>query len=108
MEQAVQESKESAERIKAARMERRAHIVDDVNHLDPAPDLTYTGGDFDHVRPLVMITETTDIDPTTLEFEDEPKSWREARESADAKKWEEGYHDELKSLKDMGVYELVP
>ena len=28
--------------------------------------------------------------------------------SANAKCWEEGYHDELKSLKDMGVYKLIP
>ena len=48
------------------------------------------------------------IDPSTLEFEDEPKTWEEACQSADAKCWEEGYCDELKSLKDMGVYKLVP
>lgn len=108
VERAVQESRESAEHVKAARIERRAHVADDVNDPDPVPDLAYTGGNLDHNRPLAAITETNDIDPTTLEFDDEPKSWREARESADAKKWEEGYRDELKSLKDMGVYELVP
>jgi hypothetical protein len=101
IEQAVQESGESAEHVKAARMECRAHIANNVNHPDPVPDLAYRGN-VDHDRPLAAITEAADIDPTTLEFDDEPKSWREVRESADAKKWEEGYHDELKSLKDMG------
>ena len=57
---------------------------------------------------LSAISEMTKIDPSTLEFEDEPKTWEEAQRSADAKRWEEGYRDELKSLKDMGVYKLVP
>ena len=48
------------------------------------------------------------IDPSTLEFEDELRSWQEAKASPDAKRWEEGYHDELRSLKDMGVYKLIP
>ena len=47
------------------------------------------------------------IDPSTLEFEDEPRSWKEAKAPANAKHWEEGYCDELKSLKDMGVYRLI-
>ena len=50
----------------------------------------------------------TKIDPSTLEFEDEPKTWEEAKQSADAQRWEDGYRDELKSLKEMGVYKLVP
>ena len=50
----------------------------------------------------------TKIDPSTLEFEDEPKTWDEAKQSINAKHWEEGYRDELKSLKEMGVYKLVP
>ena len=48
------------------------------------------------------------IDPSSLEFDDEPRTWREAKMSADAKRWEEGYRDELKSLEDMGVYKLIP
>jgi len=48
------------------------------------------------------------IDLSTLEFEDELKNWKEAKASANAKQWEEGYHEELKSLKDMGVYKLIP
>ena len=48
------------------------------------------------------------IDPSTLEFEDEPRTWQEAKTSTDAKHWEEGYRNELKSLKNMGVYKLIP
>ena len=50
----------------------------------------------------------TKIDPSTLDFKDEPKMWEEAKHSADAKWWEEGYRDELTSLKEMGVYKLIP
>jgi hypothetical protein len=48
------------------------------------------------------------LDPESLQFEDEPKTWDEAKNSADAGRWEAGYRDELKSLKDMGVYKLIP
>jgi hypothetical protein len=50
----------------------------------------------------------TKLDPSTLEFKDEPKTWDEAKQSADAKHWEEGYCNELKSLKEMEVYKLSP
>jgi hypothetical protein len=57
---------------------------------------------------LVMISEMTDFDPESLQFEDEPKTWDEAKDSPDAARWEAGYKDELKSLKDMEVYKLIP
>lgn len=57
---------------------------------------------------LSAISEMTKIDPSILEFEDEPRTWEEAQQSADAKRWEEGYRDELKSLKDMDIYKLIP
>lgn len=103
----VQESKENPEHIKAAKTAHRADTTNDVEHLDPAPNLAHDEDNFNHDRVLAAIAESGDINPTTLEFEDEPKMWREARECADAKNWEEGYRDELKSLKEMGVYELV-
>ena len=59
-------------------------------------------------QTLSAISEMIKIDPSTLEFKDEPKTWDKAKQSANAKRWEEGYHDELKSLKEMGVYKLVP
>jgi hypothetical protein len=50
---------------------------------------------------LAMISEMTDFDPESLQFEDEPKTWDEAKDSPDAALWEAGYKDELKSLKDI-------
>ena len=39
---------------------------------------------------------------------DEPNSWEEARVSPYSEQWEAGFQEELKSLKDMGVYKLIP
>jgi hypothetical protein len=55
-----------------------------------------------------MISEVTDFDPESLQFKDKPKTWDEVKDSADAACWEAGYKDELKSLKDMEVYKLIP
>jgi hypothetical protein len=55
-----------------------------------------------------MISEMTNFDPESLQFEDELKTWDEAKDSPDAAHWEAGYKDELKSLKDMEVYKLIP
>ena len=41
-------------------------------------------------------------------FEEEPHTWDKAKRSPDATRWEAGYREELRSLKEMGVYELVP
>lgn len=49
-----------------------------------------------------------DFDPESLQFEDDPKMWEEARNSADGERWREGYLEELKLLKDMSVYKLIP
>jgi hypothetical protein len=55
-----------------------------------------------------MISEMTDFDPESLQFDDELKTWDEVGDSPDAAHWEAGYKDELKSLKDMEVYKLIP
>ena len=39
---------------------------------------------------------------------DAPKNWDEARIGPEAPEWEMAINDELKSLKDMGVYKLIP
>ncbi|CAA7267819.1 unnamed protein product [Cyclocybe aegerita] len=59
-------------------------------------------------RILAAITEHTIINPRNVEFADDPKDWHEAQSSPHASQWEAAYHDELKSLKDCGVYTLVP
>jgi Reverse transcriptase (RNA-dependent DNA polymerase) len=74
-------------------------ITDLINNLDL--------GDQAH-QFHALISEMVDFDPESLQFEDDPKTWEEAKSSADAEKWREGYLEELKSLKDMGVYKLIP
>lgn len=57
---------------------------------------------------LSTISEMTKINPSTLEFKDEPKTWEKAKQPVNAKYREEGYHDELKSLKSMGALKEQP
>jgi len=56
---------------------------------------------------LSALGDTEGIDPR-IGLDDEPRTWKEAQASPEAKEWRNGYLDELKSLKDMGVYKLVP
>ena len=126
LEKAIKESTDAAVRLKAARMERKKtlqdvreeearnapKVVEDaaIEELRQAfGTLKLREGKAEQIdQVLSAISKMSKIDPSTLEFEDEPKTWEEACQSANAKHWEEGYRDELKSLKDMGVYELIP
>ncbi|GLB33225.1 putative protein with domain of unknown function (DUF4219) [Lyophyllum shimeji] len=115
LDRVMQEVRASAERTKAARAKRRVErtaarieVADPDADADQAPNVIDARNDLDLDRALAAIIEAGDLDPTALDLEDEPKTWREAKASADAKRWEEGYREELKSLKEMGVYELVP
>ena len=38
---------------------------------------------------------------------DVPKNWEEAQKRPEAAEWKTVIHEELKSLKDMGVYNLI-
>ncbi|KAA1477258.1 hypothetical protein DENSPDRAFT_844456 [Dentipellis sp. KUC8613] len=44
----------------------------------------------------------------SVEFPDDPKSWKEAMASDEREQWIGGATEELKSLKDLNVYKLVP
>jgi len=57
---------------------------------------------------LSALGDTEGIDPCTIGLDDEPRTWKEAQASPEAKEWTKGYLDELKSLKEMGIYKLVP
>ena len=125
-EKAVQESTDAGIRLRETRAERKKTLQDiREEETRNAPEVVENAaiaelmeifgtldlgdGEGDRVdQVLSAISEMPQIDPSTLEFEDEPRSWKEAKESADAKRWEEGYRDELKSLKEMGVYKLIP
>lgn len=43
-----------------------------------------------------------------IDLGDEPRTLKEALESPDASRWEEAYREELRSLKEMGVYKFIP
>ena len=57
---------------------------------------------------LAAVMEFTELDPSSLEAEDELRTWEEAKCSPDYLWWKVGYSEELKSLKNMQVYVLVP
>jgi hypothetical protein len=66
-------------------------VIDDLQQGFQNLDL----GDEAH-QLQALISEMTDFDPESLQFEDEPKTWEEAKSSADVAQWKEGYQDELK------------
>jgi len=128
LERAVQDSTEAGIRLQNARSERRrnlAEIREEERRNDPkvveqaaVEELADLFQDLEigaiqdpnrkieHI--LSAIANNTNIDPSDLNFDDDPKSWKEATESHDADKWEAAYRDELRSLKEMKVYTLVP
>jgi hypothetical protein len=46
--------------------------------------------------------------PIDVEFPDDPRNYREAMSAPDSEKWVEGTHEKLWSLREYGVYHLVP
>jgi len=61
----------------------------------------------DHI--LAAIADHSAIDPHALAG-DEPRDWEDSqrRPPAEAAEWKAAFKDKIKSLKDMGVYKLVP
>jgi hypothetical protein len=58
---------------------------------------------------LAAISDHSTIDPRMLAG-DEPRDWADSqrRPTAEAAEWKAAFEDEIKSLKDMGVYVLIP
>ena len=58
---------------------------------------------------LAAISDHSTIDPRMLAG-DEPRDWADSqrRPPAEAAAWKAAFEDEIKSLKDMGVYVLIP
>lgn len=58
---------------------------------------------------LAAIADHSTIDPRTF-HSDEPRDWEDSqkRPPDEANEWKEAFADEAKSLRDMGVYKLVP
>jgi hypothetical protein len=129
LEHAVQESKASTERRAAEKEERRRHADETQMHVTGEPP-THTQPEITTVAELSDALEklkiydahhtnladavlsalgnTNGIDSRNMGFDDEPRTWKEAQTLSEAKEWMKGYLDELKSLKVMGVYKLVP
>lgn len=61
----------------------------------------------DKIEHLLALMESL-VDPAFIDIGDKPRTWKEAMELLYSKEWEIGYHNELKSLKAMGVYKLIP
>ena len=62
----------------------------------------------DHNQVLAAMIKDIRIDPISLEFKHKPQIWKKAKTLAGSMSWTEAYHNELKSLKEMGVYKLIP
>ena len=110
LDRAIHDYKESAEHIKEQRAEWK-RILEGLHDI-----ITPTSTDNDWAKlqliedPMLgdqahqlytLISEMSDIDPESLQFEDNMCTWEEAQNSADSKRWEKGYQKELRSLKDM-------
>ena len=148
LEEIVKEVKESAERKKAAKEERRRlkdireeekrnipAVVDErarqeLGDLDdpktmpkvndqniPVEELCEIFGQLDiGEQPnltrqthtiLPAIANCSEIDPQSF-ADSTPKNWNEAQLTPEASEWRSAIDDELRSLREMGVYVLVP
>jgi len=111
LEKAIQESTQAANRLKTAHAEQKKTLQDlweeearnvpkivkdkAIKELHQAFGTLNLGDEKAEQidQTLSTISEMTKLDPSTLEFKDEPKTWDEAKQSANAKHWEEGYCD---------------
>jgi Reverse transcriptase (RNA-dependent DNA polymerase)/GAG-pre-integrase domain len=126
LKDAIQQSKESAQRLAAERLEKKSNKpAQDHNILPPIPDNNLVNqlcdelnnlrinDDIVHPSEIDQIDQTlaaiADISQADLDnFDlDEPNTWEEAKMSPYSEQWEAGYREELKSLKDMQVYKLI-
>ncbi|KAG5731566.1 hypothetical protein E4T56_gene5461 [Termitomyces sp. T112] len=106
---AVRESKRSAEQIREAKLECRRAIEglhqeqyqDPIGNAEEVADPDQILAVLDGLENELNI-EAGDVDPEV------PKTWTQALQSSDSERWRAAYNDELKSLKEMGVYCLIP
>ena len=118
---AVAESRLSAERVReerATRLRRIQELHEEVPLADQMSEAiqllkkivnnSENAMTDNSAHKLGDILATISNEVPSFIFEEEPRTWEEAKRSPDATRWESGYREELKSLKEMGVYELVP
>ena len=96
--------------LKESRAEKRRQAQELTKHTsaEQAPMPTNLDLDIDHDWILVAISQLSNLEPLTIDVDKEPKTWREAQNSLDASKWEEANWEEIKSLRDIEVYCLIP
>jgi hypothetical protein len=92
----VQEAKDAGERIRANREAKRREHVPNENDAHALIDA------------IALHALTADDAQLNLEHPDDPKSAKEALDSALAEEWLAAMHDKLKYIQEMGVYTLVP
>jgi hypothetical protein len=128
LDKAVQDLKDSAQRMAEARSERQKMLLDireEEERNDPkivekdgidelcnlynklAIDNALDESERTNIL-LATIADQSNIDPKDLDFEDTPNTWEQAKASRSAEKWAAGYREELKSLLEMSVYDLIP
>ncbi|KAG5725581.1 Copia protein [Termitomyces sp. T112] len=109
IQRTTRESRESADQIREAKAERRRAIEElhREDRIEPPNDVN-ENIDLDQVLTTISSIEdkpginANDVDPEV------PKTWSQAQNSPDVEQWRTAYDEELKSLKDMGVYCLIP
>ena len=125
LEEAIRQSKESAQRKAVEKQEQRDNKLRSQSDANIKTDDPIISDLCDAVDHLTIDDKTTNIDNTkeiddilaaisNLPQEDlenfnldEPNTWNEAKSSSYREQWEIGYKEELQSLKDMGVYKLL-
>ena len=117
---AVAESRLSAERVReehATRLQRIQELHEEVPLADQTSEAIQLLKEIisnsenamtdDSTHKLGDILATISNEVPSFIFEEEPHTWEEAKQSPNATRWESGHCKELKSLKEMGVYELI-
>jgi hypothetical protein len=113
---AVQASIDSAARVRAHKEQRRLDLLRLHTDVVPPPisdselthlsdDIRHPGGSCDDALMALSDLSSSNI---SVPYEVDPHTWEEARNSSQGAAWHVSYQEELQSLKDMGVYELIP
>ncbi|KAG6872107.1 hypothetical protein C0995_012914 [Termitomyces sp. Mi166 len=108
MERVVRELKEAVEHIKEAKAECR-RVAEDLRQVweDSHDVIEQQEPDLNQVLSVLnVIRDLWDLDPEANS--EALRTWEEAKNSPDAIEWERSYHEELNSLKEMGVWMLIP
>ena len=102
---AVQESRASADRVTTARKTNQPAFWEYANILT---SLGMVDNEVDELLHFLWPDSDLCFNMAENLADNLPNTWDEARQSPEADKWLAAYREELKSLKDMKVYDLVP